>query len=299
MVQIAGQDIAEHARLRSDVYRNRLLPPDQGGGRFLDESDRGRPNIVISMTIAREYSGASGQPRKVGDPLRIGSQTFTIIGIYSTGSTLLDHTIVMDLATVRQLLNLKDDTVSCFLVEPANLALTDEVAAAIDAPSPACTPTRSEIQLGVGRLLSELDLLLLLILSLALLVGSIGILNTMLMSTSERLAEFGIMRSNGWSQGDVLRLLLAESVFLGLLAGLVGCLLALVGVSLINPLLDGGLRLDHLTRNASSRPAARAGGRRLGGIYPAWHASRLSPMEIIRLGRIESWLVRAAIFLTE
>ena len=49
MVQIEGQDIAEHARLRSDVYRNRLLPPDQGGGRFLDESDRGRPNIVISI----------------------------------------------------------------------------------------------------------------------------------------------------------------------------------------------------------------------------------------------------------
>ena len=87
----------------------------------------------------------------------------------------------------------------------------------------------SEFQLGVGQMLGKLDLLLLLILSLALLVGSIGILNTMLMSTSERLAEFGIMRMSGWSRGDVLRLLLAESVFLGLLAGLAGCLLALAG----------------------------------------------------------------------
>ena len=42
----------------------------------------------------------------------------------------------MDLATARQLLNLKDDTVSCFLVEPASLALTDEVAAAIERAIP-------------------------------------------------------------------------------------------------------------------------------------------------------------------
>jgi putative ABC transport system permease protein len=285
MVQIAGQDIAEHARLRSDVYRNRLLPPDQGGGRFLDESDRGRPNIVISTTIAREYPGASGQPRQVGDPLRIGSQTFTIVGIYSTGSMLLDHAIVMDLGTARQLMNLKNETVSCFLVEPASLALTDEVAGAIERAIPGVDArTMSEFQLGAGRMLTELDLLLLLILSLAVLVGSIGILNTMLMSTSERLAEFGIMRSNGWSRGDVLRLLLAESVCLGLLAGLAGCLLALAAVRAINPFLDGGLRLVITPGTLLLGMLLALALGTLGGIYPAWRASRLAPMEIIRRG---------------
>jgi putative ABC transport system permease protein len=182
-------------------------------------------------------------------------------------------------------LNLNDQTVSCFLVEPVHLAETDQVAMAIERSIPGVDArTMSEFQLGVGRMLAKLDRLLLLILSLALLVGSIGILNTMLMSTSERLAEFGIMRSNGWSRGDVLRLVLAESVCLGLLAGLFGCLLALAGVSLINPLLDGGMKLALSPGVLLLGMALALALGTLGGIYPAWLASRLAPMETIRLG---------------
>ena len=61
------------------------------------------------------------------------------------------------------------------------------------------------------------------IVSLALVVGVVGIVNTMLMSTTERFAEFGVLRTNGWSRGDVLLLVTAESAYLGLWAGLVGC----------------------------------------------------------------------------
>ena len=62
--------------------------------------------------------------------------------------------------------------------------------------------------------------------SLALAVGIVGIINTMLMSTTERFVEFGVLRTNGWSQGNILALVTLESAYLGLLAGMVGCLLA-------------------------------------------------------------------------
>jgi putative ABC transport system permease protein len=285
VVQIEGQNPAEHAQLRSDTYRRGLLPANEGGGRYLCEFDRGLPNIVISATIAREFPDAQGHRRKVGGSLRIGSQDFSIVGIYNTGSMLLDHTIVMDLTTARQLLNLTDETVSCFLVEPARLAETDEVAGAIERAVPGVDArTMSQFQEEASRMLGRLDGLLLLLLSLALIVGSIGILNTMLMSTSERLAEFGIMRASGWSRSDVLRLLLAESVFLGLLAGLVGCLLALVAVRLINPFLDGGIKLMMTPGILLLGLALALALGTLGGIYPAWRTSRLAPMEIIRRG---------------
>ena len=244
MIEIEGQDLAEHARLRSDVYRSKLLPPDRGGGRFLDDRDEGQPHIVISTRIARDFPAAGGHPREVGSQLRIGSEPFTIVGLYDTGSMLLDNTVIMDIATARRLLNLKEEAVSCFLVEPADLARTDELADAIERAIPGVDArTMSEFQLGVGQMLGKLDQLLLLVISLALVVGSVGILNTMLMSTSERLAEFGILRTNGWSRGDVLRLVLFESVCLGLLAGLLGCLLALAAVVVVNPFLDGGIQL--------------------------------------------------------
>ncbi|MGC8642138.1 MAG: ABC transporter permease, partial [Isosphaeraceae bacterium] len=250
-----------------------------------DESDRGQANIVASATIAREFPDVGGRPRQVGDLLKIGGQDFKIVGVYDTGSTFLDHTIIMDLATVRRLLKLKDEIVSCFLVEPVRLDEADQVAATIERTIPGVDArTMSEFQLGVGRMLGAVDQLLLLFLSLALLVGSIGVLNTMLMSTSERLAEFGILRANGWSRGDVLRLILAESVFLGLLAGVLGCLLTLASVSLINPWLDGGLKLVITPGTLFLGLALALALGSLGGIYPAWRASRLAPMETIRLG---------------
>ena len=285
MVEIEGQDLAQHVRLRSDVYRSKLLPPDCGGGRFLDRRDQGQPHIVISTRIASVFPAAGGHPREVGSQLRIGSQPFTIVGIYDTGSMLLDNTIVMDIATARRLLNLKEETVSCFLVEPADLARTDEVADAIERAIPGVDArTMSEFQLGVGQVLGKLDMLLLLVISLALVVGSVGIVNTMLMSTSERLAEFGILRTNGWSRDDVLRLVLIESVCLGLLAGMLGCLLALVALTVVNPFLDGGIQLIMTGRLLLLGLGLALVLGSLGGLYPAWRVSRLAPMDIIRMG---------------
>ena len=73
----------------------------------------------------------------------------------------------------------------------------------------------SEFTANFGRIMGQLDTFLLMTVSLALLVGVVGIINTMLMSTTERFAEFGVLRTNGWSQGNVLTLVTAESAYLG------------------------------------------------------------------------------------
>jgi putative ABC transport system permease protein len=285
LIQIEGQDLAEHARLRSDVYRGKMVASELGGGRFLDQRDQEQPRIVISTKLAAEFPDSQGHPRKVGNPLEIGSRPFTIVGIYDTGSMLLDNTIVMDITMARQLLNLKDETVSCFLVEPADPAQIDAVAGAIERAIPGLDArTMSEFQADVGQVLGKVDTLLLLIIGLALMVGSVGILNTMLMSTTERFAEFGVLRTNGWSRGDVLHLVLAESICLGLLAGVLGCLLALAGVAVVNRFLGHGLQLALTPGLLALGLGLAAALGTLGGLYPAWRASRLAPMETIRLG---------------
>jgi putative ABC transport system permease protein len=285
LVQVEGQDLAEHRKLRSEVYRSRMVRSERGGGRFLDLADRGQPTIVISTRLARELLDERGEPRKVGGRLRIGGRAFRIVGLYETGSMLLDNTIVMDIATARDLLNLKDDSVSCFLVEPDDPARTDELAERIERTvSSVDARTMSQFRSGVGRLLRNLDALLFVIVGLALLVGSVGILNTMLMSTSERLAEFGILLTTGWSRGELLSLVLAESVLLGLLSGLLGCLLAAAAIVMVNPFLHGGIRLvitPWLTLLGIGLALVLG---TLGGVYPAWRASRGAPMEVIRLG---------------
>jgi putative ABC transport system permease protein len=222
----------------------------------------------------------------VGDTIDIGGEDFEIIGLYETGSLFLDTIIVMDIGTARRLLQVGDETVSSFYVEgtdPAeNDALTERIERAIgglDARSP------NEIMNNFGSLLNQLDMILLATVMLALLVGVIGIVNTMLMSTTERFAEFGVLRTNGWSRRNLLALVSAESAYLGLLSGLLGLALAWLLAMVANQfLVSTGLSLSISAENALRGVALAVAMGTVGGLYPAWKASRMAPMAAIRLG---------------
>jgi putative ABC transport system permease protein len=280
---IAGQDIAAHRNLRSAVFPKALR--EHGEGRFLRPGDEGKPNIVISRKVAREHPDEQGRPRKVGDVLRIGGKPFTIVGLYETGSMLLDVVIIMDIGMARQVLNRPEGSLSCIYVEGEDPARNAELVAAIEKAHPNCDArSMDEAQANFSTLLGHVDTFLLMTVSLALLVGVVGIVNTMLMSTTERFGEFGVLRTNGWSRGHILTLVTLESALLGLLAGVAGCLMAWGGATVANQFVSGGIHLGMpLSLWAVGVGLSVATGT-LGGLYPAWRAARLAPMEAIRFG---------------
>jgi putative ABC transport system permease protein len=282
-IAIQGQDILAHRQLKSAVYPNAMKK--NGEGRFLVPEDRGKNNIVISRKIAKEHPNASGQPKKVGDTLMIGDKPFTIVGIYETGSMFLDVIILMDIETARNLLGVSKNIVSSFYVEAQDPAQIDSVAQAIEASIPQVDArSMAEFQANFSVVMGQLDTFLLMTVSLALLVGVVGIINTMLMSTTERFTEFGVLRTNGWSQTDVLKLVTAESAYLGLLSGLLGCGLAYLGTAIANQFITGGLQLTMNARLLALGIGLSLVTGTLGGLYPAWRAARLVPMDAIRLG---------------
>jgi putative ABC transport system permease protein len=280
---IQGQDIAAHQHLHSAVYPRALK--EKGEGRFLTPDDRGKPNIVISKKIAHDYPDAQGQPRQVGDKLRIGSTDFTIVGLYETGSMLLDVVIVMDIDSAREVLGVSREMVSSFYVETTDPTRNDEVSREIETAVPGVDARgMNEFMANFGSMMGQVDKFLMMTVSLALLVGIVGIINTMLMSTTERFIEFGVLRTNGWSQGNVLTLVTLESAFLGMLSGLVGCVLAVLGTSIANQFVSGGVRLDVPLWLFGLGISLSIVTGTLGGLYPAWRAARLVPMDAIRIG---------------
>lgn len=288
---IEGQDIIAHERIKSAVFPANMLPTEEGGGRFLIPDDIGKPNIVISTKLARDFPitepDGESRPRRVGDSLRIGGKPFQIVGLYDTGSMFLDVVILMDIGVARELLGVGADTVSNYYVESTDPASLDEVAAAIEASitDPQIDArSMNEFAANFSKLLGQLDNFLLMVVSLALIVGVVGIINTMLMSTTERFGEFGVLRTNGWSEKNVLALVTAESACLGLLAGLIGCALAVIGTFVANQFLSGGLQLLISPRLIFFGLTLSILMGTLGGLYPAWRAARLVPMEAIRLG---------------
>ena len=119
---------------------------------------------------------------------------------------------------------------------------------------------------------------------LAVLVGVLGVMNTMLMTVFERTQEICVLLALGWQRGRIIRMVLWESALLGLLGGVAGVLIGAVGVKLLGmtPAIRGLLEPDlSISLLAVSVAIAVAVGV-LSGLYPAWRSSRLVPSRALQ-----------------
>ncbi|MFI4947086.1 MAG: ABC transporter permease [Burkholderiales bacterium] len=116
--------------------------------------------------------------------------------------------------------------------------------------------------------------------AISLLVGGIGIMNIMLASVAERTREVGVRRALGARRRDVAAQFLVESSLLTSVGGLLGSALGLVGAALIQA-FAGWPTAVHPLMLAVALVVALATG--IGfGLYPAWHAAGLDPVEALR-----------------
>jgi ABC-type antimicrobial peptide transport system permease subunit len=119
---------------------------------------------------------------------------------------------------------------------------------------------------------------------LTIVVGGVGVLNAMLMSVFERTREIGVLRAVGWTRWAVMRMILQESAILGLLGGLLGIAVsfAMIGLSELQPLVGTMMKpvwdWDVYVRAIGIALALGL----LGGLYPAFRATHLSPIEALR-----------------
>jgi putative ABC transport system permease protein len=118
----------------------------------------------------------------------------------------------------------------------------------------------------------------------AILIGGIGVMNTMLMAVYERTREIGVLRSLGWRRSSILGMILKEAFWLGLLGGIAGILVAfgiiylIALVPSIGPMVQPSWNWEVFAR---ALVVALILGL-LGGLYPAYWATRLQPVEALR-----------------
>lgn len=115
---------------------------------------------------------------------------------------------------------------------------------------------------------------------IALLVGGIGVANTMVVAVIERRGEIGLRRALGARRRDVAGQFIAEAMLLSLIGGLIGVALGILGTGVYSALTGQLFRLDPLTLLAA--PVLALGVGALAGMLPAWRASGLTPAEALR-----------------
>jgi len=143
------------------------------------------------------------------------------------------------------------------------------------------TSMLQNIQQSLGTMTSFLTMLG----GISLLVAAVSIFNVMMMSVSERIREIGILRSIGTKKGEVRRMFLYEAFILGAVGAGIGGLLSFIIGYLVVGLLIGNITYFFMPQSLVYLPYGMAIGIIicvLAGIYPAWKASNLNPIEALR-----------------
>ncbi len=124
------------------------------------------------------------------------------------------------------------------------------------------------------------NVIIVVIAAISLVVGGIGIMNIMLASVTERTREIGIRRAVGASRSDIMRQFLAEAVLIATAGGLLGLLLGVGAALLIQAVFAFTVTFNGWIMLVATATSMAIG---IGfGLYPAWKAARMDPVEALR-----------------
>lgn len=253
----------------------------------------GRNEIVVGNLVPSSIFPGM----KVGDQVVIAGRRFTIVGILkSLGNRNDDSSVMIDLDMFRTITGINTNDAPEALAEIAPGYSPDQVAKAIEAnleqnakkrvgqttQSSYSVLTSDALSGIVGSVLGVIQVAVIAFASIAIVVGGIGIMNTMYTSVRERTKEIGILKAIGAKNSTVVNIFLIESGIIGLIGGIGGMIFGL-GLAEIAQAVGG----QYI--RASITPGIIAFGFLfsigvgcLSGYFPARSAAKLKPVDALR-----------------
>ena len=300
-VKIEYNDIAKFKYLASLPeeqqkvdYIYKVLDLRVSGGRLLKVGDKHK------IVIGSNYIGKDefGKQVKLGSTLKIQGQSFEIIGILAKTSSLEVNNAAMTMEDdLKEALDVKDEF-DMILVKVVSKDKTEQVAGLIT------TKMRKDRDEKVGEedfsvqtpikalesintVLAILNIVVTGIAAISLLIGGVGIANTMYTSVLERKRDIGIMKAVGARKLEVMKIFLVESGLTGLVGGIGGAIIGLAFAFLVSSAANAYIGQDLLLVTISYPLLALAvlfsfSIGIISGLSPAFQASNLKPVEALR-----------------
>ncbi len=244
----------------------------------------GQPEVMLGDLLAGNMN------KSVGDTLPIQGTNFKVVGIYHGGSALEAGAVIMPLDQLQQLSSLQGKVSTIHVrLRPASAgqtqdAFTKDAETKIEALIPGIRAVPAGERASNNEFVKLAHASAWGTSSIAVIIGILGIANTMAMSVFERTREIGILRALGWKSRQVMALIQLEAAILGCAGGIVGMALGWGALKLLALLPQTA----SIVSSSVSFPlmleafgiAVLAG--LVAGVWPAWRAAQLSPVEALR-----------------
>ncbi len=278
---------AETNGLRVAVARPDVLRAIEGelaSGRWFDDATRGLPVTVLGHTAAERLGGT-----EPGDRVWIGGQWYGVLGVLGSAglATDIDTAAILGDHWVRDAFegtSIGDISAVYVRAEPGQLSRVTALLASAASPGSAFVSVTTLTDLADARTTADdsLRALGVALAGIALLVGAVGIANTMVVTVLERRGEIGLRRSLGARPVHVAAQFLTEAAALALVGGLAGLALGAGAATALALVTGQPVAIPVGTTAASPVLAALVGA--AAGLFPALRAARLSPVVALSSG---------------
>jgi putative ABC transport system permease protein len=301
--QLSGYAVAEYngkktivslTGMEIGVMRLQYASQNLDAGEFLNEGDQNK--IMIGYSIAHDTFDAD---ISVGGRIKINGEKFFVSGIFGKqgfGGVSSDSIMLMSSRDFQKLTG--QSNISLIYLRVENVKDAESIATTIQnainenhgRKDFATATTMTSILETVQSITGLLQVVLVGIASIALVVASIGIMNTMLTSVMERTREIGIMKAIGATNLDIMSIFIFEGMLLSSVGGVIGIILGVFGSQGLTLILNNFMTMGpsmNLTPiiTISSVVLAVTVSLIVGvlsSLYPAWKAARMSPIEAVR-----------------
>jgi len=263
-------------------------------GKFLSPGDKGYINLGSEF----KYGTIFDKPVKTGDTIYLNDHPIKVKGIFkSLGNPADDSQTYIGIEDLREIFN-TSDRVDYMVAQVQAGSNIQEVALKVEKKlldfrgltektKDFSVVTPEELLRSVANVLNIIMAFLLAVAAISLIVGSVGIANTMYTAVLERYREIGVMKAVGARNSDVLTIFMIESGLLGLVGGIIGVGFGIAVGKVVEYIAAVQL---HTTLLQASTPAYLIIGCLLfafvigsiAGTFPAWQASRIRPVEALR-----------------
>lgn len=266
-------------------------------GRYLKSGDENA--VLVGHSVVYDVFS---KELALNTQLTVEEKSFKIVGILEESGGMMgsDNTVIMLTGPARKIAeDIGHDQYSSVEVQVANSASVDETVNAVEEKlmlsrhvteenKDFTVSSTQQMQETVSQMSTTLSLFLGGIAAVSLLVGSVGIANTMFMSVMERTKQIGTLKALGCTDFDIMKMFILESGLIGLVGGVVGVFLGFIGTGLISILISammpmGGGAAAVITPELLLFVLGFSlliG--TLSGLFPARRAAKLEPVEALR-----------------